>query len=167
MGRTPLPRLEYRLYLNNHVDYYDIIPQMEQKYRQRFRLNKYDGNYIMCFTYEYLLENEKWAKYCECLKIKEGDYSNPVTTIPVDKNYRCKKTGDWVSVNENTTWSEIWENDYTSLNTKLLPDPPFHIICGEPFIEELMEFMSIKDDFFNMTNADTEKSGWYYNCPWL
>lgn len=62
-----VPRLEYRIYLHSMVDYFDIILQLEQEFRQRFHLiNERNGNlYILCHSYELLDKNQKWLEFCK------------------------------------------------------------------------------------------------------
>jgi len=139
-----VPRLEYRVYLNKYMDYFDTIPSLEIRYKQRFELcNDTKGQYILCFAYEKLYNNEKWLELCKNKKVDLSDYKH--------LDYQYDVNNEWITMTENTTWYDIFSNNYNALhkNKKLQWDE----------ISPILEGVDLPD-LKSMGNGDV---GWYYN----
>ena len=134
MVHTLTPRLEYRVYLNQKMDYFDIIPELEMRFRQRFQLhNDKDTQFVVSFVYEDLQHNQKWLDFCKTKKADKSDYG----------------------YNIGNTWYDVFSKDYTELrsNKKLSWEE------AESIMGQVDNFPNV--DLIDCYN--TELSGWYYN----
>ena len=171
-----VPRIEYKVYLNHPVNYFDIIPQLEQTFHIRFKLGKeHDkSQYILCLYDENLTMYPNWIELCKYKLVDmnyylysgmDDDHFTDATRQEIKHGYQDRR-GRWFPINKSTTWYDIYQADPLGLRrTVKLNDRDVNILelneietCKSLPTLRIKNLISARDHSVNQ-----EKSGWYYN----
>lgn len=169
-----VPRLEYRIYFHTPRDYFLIVPKFEQIFQQRFELcNDFKGQYLLCYKYEKLTDNPKWLDFCKTQLVDIKDYIlegtdftyfTDETKTSLIYGYHTQNLYEWQPItHQETTWFDIFSNDYSRLKQNQLPEESVLQILDDSELSNLPDFIEMQGRPETIFYSDWEISGWYYN----